>query len=73
MVSLFCVLCGEEFRSNGTIPATCPRCLSTTRWTTSACLDMPKVRWELNRNDRRFLRSLRIDPEMKTEIGTIPS
>ena len=70
MVSLFCVLCGEEFRSYGTIPPSCPRCLQTTRWTTRSGVEIPKVRWELNHNDRRLLHSMRIDAEEIPEIGT---
>ena len=73
MVSLFCVLCGEEFRSYGTIPPSCPRCLQTTRWTTCAGLDIPKVRWELTTNDKRFLHGIKVDVEETPEIGSVPS
>jgi len=73
MVTLFCVLCGEAYRSCGTIPKTCPRCLQTTRWTTRACVEIPTVRYALSWMDVRFLHSLRIDPEVRPFIDFVAS
>ncbi len=64
MVSLFCVLCGEEFRSLGTIPISCKRCLQVTKWTTLAGLDVPAVRYVLTPLDVQFLKAMKIDPEL---------
>lgn len=73
MVSLFCILCGAEFRSHGTIPARCPCCVQTTRWTTRAGLDVPTVRYTLTPMDLKLLRALKIDPEVPPFVGTVPS
>jgi hypothetical protein len=73
MVTLWCVLCGEAYRSSGTIPPSCPRCLQTTRWTTRASVDIPKVRYALSWMDVRFLHSLRIDPEERPFIDSVAS
>lgn len=63
-VILYCGRCFTGYASIGEIPVKCPACDRVTRWTTSLPLDRPKVPFALTLNDRRFLRSLRIDPEV---------
>lgn len=63
---LFCTRCGSGYGSIGEIPPRCPACDRVTTWSTSAPVQPmpePRVRWELNVNDRRLLRSLRIQSD----------
>jgi hypothetical protein len=62
--------CGEQVDIvAGQFPAVCPGCERVAKWSTTPGNVVkerrkgPRVPWDLSRNDRRFLRSLRIDPE----------
>lgn len=44
----------------GDLPAKCGACDRVTRWMEDLPLNPPKVPYELNINDRRFLKSVRI-------------
>lgn len=59
-VILYCSRCWVGYASIGEIPAKCPACDRVTRWATQLPADVPKVGWELNANDRKFLKALRI-------------
>jgi hypothetical protein len=62
-VTLFCKLCRQGYGCTGEPPAYCPLCRRETRWTLMAPQTQPVDGWRVSENDRRFLRSLRIDPE----------
>jgi hypothetical protein len=49
--------CGVGYGSAGEVPATCPSCGGPSNWTTRST---PRVPYDLNHNDRRFLRSIRV-------------
>ncbi|HEX8030332.1 MAG TPA: hypothetical protein VF491_17780 [Vicinamibacterales bacterium] len=62
-VILYCRMCNGGYGSTGDIPAICPLCNRETKWGTSPRGHEPVPWWVPNENDRRLLRSLRIDPE----------
>jgi hypothetical protein len=81
MQTLFCrhPNCGKPFESAaGDQPDVCPACRQGGLWSTSpgdgwdatkpVCV-APQVKFELSFNDRRFLKSLRIDPEGRSGPG----
>lgn len=55
-IRLWCRACTEPYDSRGAKPAVCPKCYREPNWT----LTPP---YKLNRNDRGFLRSIRVRPE----------
>lgn len=55
--------CGKGYASVGDLPVHCPACGHETKWTTSPPYKPPVKGWAPTVNDRRFLRSGRIDPE----------
>lgn len=62
-VILFCKLCGQRYASVGELPAVCPICDRPTKWSTMAPHSSgPPL--PLTVDDRRWLRSVRIDPEV---------
>jgi hypothetical protein len=63
---LYCRKCSVGYTRVGDIPRICPTCVQETTWTTAPenAIDAPKIPWELNVMDVRFLRSIRIDPEL---------
>jgi hypothetical protein len=60
---LYCRLCGVGYGSVGEIPAQCPNCRRETRWTTSPSTEALASTIMWTREDRRFLRSMRIGAE----------
>lgn len=60
---LWCRNCAIGYASvGGDVPTICPQCATTpARWTTMAPVsDVPRIRWRLTYNDRRFLKALKI-------------
>lgn len=58
---LYCRLCAKPYDSvAGDQPAYCPECKEEAAWTTEP---VPTVPYELNVNDRRFLRAIKIEAE----------
>lgn len=57
----------------GTFPPTCPKCGKSSSWSTvpgniiKARAKRPRVPFDLTVNDRRFLKSIKIDTEAWTE------
>lgn len=64
-VILYCRLCAASYGSVGDIPVHCPSCHRPTKWGASPPSALTELvdGWEPNVNDKRFLRSLKIDPE----------
>lgn len=50
----------------GRFPDACPACKRDARWSTMPPIAYPDplAPYDVNRNDARFLRSIKIDPEM---------
>lgn len=65
VVILYCRLCDAGYQSVGDLPVRCPTCGLPTRWGTSPpwTVDPPTLMLKLSRDDRRFLRTIGIDPE----------
>lgn len=62
MRTLWCTKCAVGYASvAGDLPKVCPRCDQETVWTTLAPQSARSYDWVLNVNDKRFLRSLRIE------------
>jgi hypothetical protein len=63
--TLFCGRCDAGYLSTaGDVPRQCPFCQAFTVWRTMAPIqDEPRQAWELNRNDCRFLKSIKIASE----------
>lgn len=70
--TLWCRHCGDTYDSiAGTIPPICPNpdCKKSAKWSTTPGnphkerRKNPRVPYELNHNDRRFLKSLRIETD----------
>ena len=63
---LYCSHCqAEYFTDTGPMRSLCYICGRPTIWTTMAPVpDEPRPAWELSQNDRRFLRSIKIDPKL---------
>ena len=60
-VILYCRMCNQGYASVGELPALCPSCERPTRWSTMAAhTSGPPL--PLSVDDRRFLRSLHIEP-----------
>jgi hypothetical protein len=59
---LWCRECRYGYGSVGELPEACPECHAPHPWT-DQLWTVPKVKWEIGLNDRRFLRSLRIAVE----------
>lgn len=59
----YCSRCWTGYATMGDLPAKCGACDRVTRWVESLPLDQPKVPYELNINDKRFLRSIRVASE----------
>ncbi len=60
---LYCVRCHSGYGSIGEVPLRCPMCGQVTSWSTDVPImpaPEPKSPYELNVNDKRFLRSIRI-------------
>lgn len=57
---LHCRLCGASYGASGEVPLHCPSCQRPTRWGTSPPRTESDPGWQLNVEDRRFLRALRI-------------
>jgi hypothetical protein len=57
---LYCRHCNTGYTTTGMIPPVCPGCLRTGNWTTKPG---PKIAYQLTNNDKRFLKTLRIQPE----------
>lgn len=52
--------CGRAYETEKEqVPSICPSCRRMGSWTIVA----PSARWELSYDDKRFLKSIRIDPE----------
>src|SRR5262249_44049356 len=68
---LYCSWCASAYGSLGEVPARCPSCDRVTHWSTEPlppAADQPKVPYVLTWNDRRLLKSLRIQvDEQNTE------
>lgn len=61
MRQVWCRLCASAYEHlGGALPDECPECKQAAAWSTE---EIPKVKWELARKDRLFLRAIRIDPE----------
>lgn len=56
---LWCRKCRNWYAVQTTIPDICPHCEGSASWTT----EEPKP-YRLSENDRRFLRSIKIQPEV---------
>lgn len=56
-----CVLCQTVQTILYALPPVCPKCHATAHW--RSVDDVPATDYAVNRNDRMFLKSLRIDPE----------
>jgi hypothetical protein len=57
--------CGRVHESlAGEVPRICPFCERAASWTTVPPPEDPKVEWELTPNDKRFLRSIRVNAEI---------
>ena len=65
----YCALCNECYRSYGTRPYVCPRCLRATVWRTTPQSDVPRVAWVLTAQDVVFLRINKIAPDLPDEDG----
>lgn len=70
--TLWCRLCSVGYASvAGDVPRICPGCDRETVWTTMAPVsDVPRFAWELTFNDRRFLKTIRIDAEIGQKAPT---
>jgi len=62
-IYLICTKCWSGYGSVGEVPVTCPACNQVTRWVTKFPVDVPSVRYVLNVEDTKLLRSFKIDPE----------
>ena len=55
--------CGAGYGSVGEVPAVCPSCQQPTRWGSSPPRAVDSFALALTDEDRRVLRSYKIDPE----------
>lgn len=62
-VILYCRLRQTGYGTPGDVPVVCPACRRETKWTTAPRSIADASALTLTAEDRRFLRSLRIDPE----------
>lgn len=56
---LFCRKCGNWYAVQLKVPDICPNCEQSAEWST----EEPKP-YRLSENDRRFLKSIRVAPEV---------
>ncbi len=56
---LWCRLCTERYELlGGEAPGTCPSCGQAAHWSS---IEVPKRQYMLSENDKRFLKSIRVD------------
>jgi hypothetical protein len=64
---LHCRHCQQAYRHvTGTLPDACPTCGQESDWSAVTVEHEPRVPFNLSRNDRKFLKSIRIDPEVNS-------
>ena len=64
-VLFYCRLCYGWHSAGANLSSVCPHCEQETIWTT-APLAAPKHHYELTANDKKFLRSIRVQAEEPT-------
>lgn len=62
-VILYCRLCATGYGSTGEVPARCPSCQRETKWGSSPPRAVDGFALALTDEDRRLLRSYKIDPD----------
>jgi len=63
-VSLLCAVCWRPLTFVTVVPATCEHCGGSKLVSVANLGDTPKKRYALSENDRRLLRSFKIQPEV---------
>jgi hypothetical protein len=59
MATIFCKFCKVGYASLGELPPVCPECNAPAHWITEPAETWP---FRLSRNDKQFLRSIRVEP-----------